>query len=158
MEFDTDNRAWAERVFGNCWEESCARMRGRLGEAGNVITVCDREADIFEFLHYLTAHSRRFVIRACSDCALVTTDGAHLWDAVSARPVLGTRSVHVEQRGGQRASISQRERLPRKAREALVERRPPAGKAAEYGPVAVRAVLVREPSPPKAWRRWSGCC
>jgi hypothetical protein len=137
------------------WEESCARMRGRLGEAGNVITVCDREADIFEFLHYQAKHRQRFVIRASNDRALVTTEKKYLWAALGERPVLGTRTVHVEQRGGQRASISQSERLPRKARETSVELRsaqvvlrPPDGKAADYAPLAVNVVLVREPNPP----------
>ena len=138
------------------WEEACDRVRGRLGTMANVITVCDREADIFEFLHYQVERQQRFVVRACSDRALVTAEEQHLWAAVEARPVLGTRMVAVEQRGGQRGSVSQSERLPRRAREALVELhaaqvvlKPPAGKAADYTPIAVNAVLVREAHAPE---------
>lgn len=137
------------------WEEASERVRGRLGTTDNVINVCDREADIFEFLHYQVERRQRFVERACNDRSLVTAEERHLWAAIEAQPVLGTRTVVVEQRGGQRASIGQNERAPRRAREALVELRaaqvvlkPPAGKATDYAPLAVNAVLVREPNAP----------
>jgi len=32
------------------------RMSDRLGEMGNVLTVCDREADIYEYITYLANH------------------------------------------------------------------------------------------------------
>jgi len=140
------------------WEEACERVHERMGSMKNVITVADREADIFEFLHYLSKGSQRFVIRASNDRVL-TTQERHLWNALETRPVVGTRTVTIRQRGGQRASISQNERYPRRAREAFVELRaaavevkPPAGKATDYAPVAVNAVLVRETQAPEGER------
>jgi hypothetical protein len=138
------------------WEESCERVRERLGSMANVITVADREADIFEFLHYLSKGGQRFVIRACNDRVLTTTDERYLWAALETQPVVGTRTVTIRQRGGQRGSVTQSTREPRRAREAHVELRaaaielkPPAGKATDYSPVALNAVLVREAEPPE---------
>jgi hypothetical protein len=138
------------------WEEACERVRGRMGSVANVITVADREADIFEFLHYLSKGGQRFVIRASNDRVLMTTDERYLWAALETQPVLGTRTVTVRQRGGQRGSVTQSERMPRRAREAHVELRaaalvlkPPAGKATDYAPVALNAVLVREAQAPE---------
>jgi hypothetical protein len=138
------------------WEEACERVRERLGSMANVINVADREADIFEFLHYQSKGGQRFVIRACNERVLTTTDERYLWAALETQPVMGTRQVTIRQRGGQRGSVSQSEREPRRAREAHVELRsaavvlkPPAGKATDYAPVALNAVLVRECHPPE---------
>ena len=136
------------------WEESCERVRERLGSMANVITVADRESDIYEFLHYLVAGSQRFVVRACQDRALTTTDVGHVWAALEARPVLGMRAVTIRQRGGQLGSVRQSEREPRCAREAQVELRgatlelkPPSGKATAYSPLTVNVLLARERQP-----------
>lgn len=138
------------------WEEACERVGERLGSMANVITVADREADIFEFLHYLSQGRRRCVIRASSDRVLTTMENRTLWATLEAQPVMAERAVVIRQRGGQRGGVKQSERSPRKAREARVEVRsaavvlkPPAGKATEYGPVALNAVLVREMRPPE---------
>lgn len=127
-----------------------------MGSMSNVVTVADREADIFEFLHDLSASGQRFVIRAKSDRALTTVAGEHLWDFLESQAVVGTRTVTIRQRGGQRGSVTQSAREPRTARLAHVELRacalvlkPPAGKAKDYGPVALNAVLAREALAPE---------
>lgn len=137
------------------WEEATKRTLERLGTTDNVIHVADREADIFEYLSYLKTGRQRFVLRACSDRALMTADGRHLWESLEAQAVVATRTVLVEQRGGQAESISQPKRGARRAREAVVELRaavvklkPPLGKAAEYPAFEVHAVLVRESDAP----------
>ena len=43
-------------------------MDERLGEIQKrVITVCDREADIWHYLHYKVSHGQRFVVRAAQN-------------------------------------------------------------------------------------------
>ncbi|MDI9819922.1 IS4 family transposase, partial [Legionella sp. PL877] len=54
-----------EEKHSYSWIESSQKRRERLGELTTpVITVADRESDIFEFLHDLIESNERFVIRA----------------------------------------------------------------------------------------------
>ncbi len=47
------------------WQAASQRMNARLKNPQSVITVCDREADIFEFLNYNCTHENRYIVR-CS--------------------------------------------------------------------------------------------
>jgi hypothetical protein len=131
-------------------------MEQRLKSMSNVVTVCDREADIFEFLQFQTSRSHRFVVRAAQDRRLETADG-RLWSRVSEQPVLGTRRVTIAQRGAQRESITQRARPARKGRVATVEiraarvaLRPPKNRKVEGATaIEVNAVYVSELAPPE---------
>ncbi|EDM9328809.1 IS4 family transposase, partial [Salmonella enterica subsp. enterica serovar Kentucky] len=50
------------------WQQASERMAERLGEIQKrVITVCDREADIWHYLHYKVSHGQRFVVRAAQN-------------------------------------------------------------------------------------------
>jgi len=50
------------------WIESSQNRRSRLGEiSARIVTVADRESDIFEFLHDLKVHEEAFVIRSQHD-------------------------------------------------------------------------------------------
>ena len=52
------------------WQHATERMRTRYGDQPNVITVCDREADVYDYLTYLVDTKERFVIRAASKSGL----------------------------------------------------------------------------------------
>lgn len=63
------------------WQRASERVTKRLGGTmGRVISVCDREADIYEYLQYKIEQEQRFVVRASRDRALDSTV-RHLWDA-----------------------------------------------------------------------------
>jgi hypothetical protein len=79
------------------WESSSCRMAELLGDMSHVITVCDREADVFEFLEYHRRENRRFVVR-CSQNRVLSS-GRMLWDEMEEMPVLGYRKIEIEQRG-----------------------------------------------------------
>lgn len=50
------------------WQQASERMAERLGEIQKrAITVCDREADIWHYLHYKVSHGQRFVVRAAQN-------------------------------------------------------------------------------------------
>lgn len=145
-------RAYRERESFK-WEAANERVRHRIAEMARVITVCDREADLYDFIKHLHGHGQRHVVRACANRELETVDG-RLWETVEKSPVLGERTVHIQQRGGQLGGGGQKERLPRKGREASVTLRSakvqikaPRDHDGE-APIALTAVLVREEGAP----------
>lgn len=140
------------------WQQAHECMTARLHTTTNVISVADREADVFEYLHYLDTNNQRFVVRAAQDRALEpleTTDG-QLWQFMAKQPVIGTRTVEIRQRGAQRATSGQKQRPARKARTAQLEVRAaqttlrvPKSKAGECNRIVVRVVYLLEIDPPE---------
>ena len=89
------------------WEEASREVRRRLGSASmdRVIAVCDREADVFEYLTYKISNKQRFVVRASWDrnvCVAKNGKKCHLWDVMKAAPVRKRISVTVPQKGGRK--------------------------------------------------------
>jgi hypothetical protein len=85
------------------WEAAMERVSGRLGQAmSRVITVCDREADVYEFLEYNYRKGYRYVVRAERDRAVEEGHGC-IWEMMGSQPVLGRMVVDVAQRGGRKA-------------------------------------------------------
>lgn len=86
------------------WEAASRKMAERLTEStlANVLSICDREADIFEYLTYKTEHKQRFVVRS--------RKSRHIEEAVAklheyghALQCAGSRELLVEQKGGRKA-------------------------------------------------------
>ncbi len=85
------------------WQRSSENIESRLGlQMGKTISVCDREADVFEYIRYKQLHCQRFVVRATQNRVLVDDDRL-LFYAVSQEAALGTYVVDVPQRGGRKA-------------------------------------------------------
>jgi len=76
------------------WIESSQNRRKRLGNLDvPVITVADRESDIFEFLHDLISHEEQFVVRAQHDRFTgehYSKKAEQLTSLLDKEPVLGT--------------------------------------------------------------------
>jgi hypothetical protein len=146
-------RAYEEKESAR-WEQATERMATRLLRSDNVITVCDREADIYEFLTYLISHGHRFVIRAAQDRCLATRKG-HLFDVMAKLPVVGKRMIHIAQRGAQRATGKQKKRASRPARDACmviratwVELARPIGRRQGPESTGISVVYLRESHAP----------
>jgi hypothetical protein len=132
------------------WQRSSERLRERLGAElfSNTISVCDREADVYEYLQYKLAHQERFVVRAAWDRRVEVEGGSgpkQLFSAMANAPTLGTLTVEIPQRGGRPA---------RKAtvvlRAAKVQlRQPRAHRKGLAKALEVNAIAVREEHPPK---------
>jgi hypothetical protein len=137
-----DKRAYVEKESFK-WQFSSECLRGRMGlSMERVISVCDREADVFEYLFYKSKHVERFIVRASASRIVKTSSCNLLWDEMRTQPILGTTSVKIEQRGGT---------YDRKGRTAEVSIRacrvtlkPPDGKRATYAPITLFAVYARE--------------
>ena len=84
------------------WQQSSENIACRLGDQlAKTISVCDREADIFEYVQYKLDHNQRFVVRAAKNRLLIG-ESQLLFDALAAEPVLGKYTITVPQRGGRK--------------------------------------------------------
>lgn len=102
----------AERVYEDKesfkWQRASQRLAERMGEAmSRVISVCDREADVFAYLAHKVECGERFVVRAA--CNRRTEDEVlgGLFEQLEAAPVVGHERVRIPQRGGRRARDAQ---------------------------------------------------
>ena len=123
------------------WQRASERMAARLGETqGRVLSVCDREADVYEYLQSKVGRGERFVVRASSD-RRVSGEASHLFEAVGRAPVLGGHTVKVPRRGGVKARRARQAAL--EVRAVQVEFRGPK-RAPGLGSMRVNAVLATE--------------
>lgn len=85
------------------WEQTANTLATRLGSTlANVISVCDRETDIYEYLHYKQKHTQRFVVRSMQSRCINEHDNK-LYDYARQCQSAGSRVVKIPQRGGRKA-------------------------------------------------------
>lgn len=159
---EAERRSAATGSESDKWELARQRAANRLADAAptRLITVADREADIYDFLRAHADNHQGCVIRAKHD-RVIELDGApagRFIDQLESAPIVGHRAVVVQQRGGQGCSVGQKPRDPRKQHTVEVEVRviqnmqvaPPSKRPNGTGEVLIiNAVLVRgaEPQP-----------
>jgi len=104
-----------------------------------LVSVADREADVYEFFHLALSDSKgpKLLVRAEQDRLLADGQG-HLWPVVASQPLAGTQEIQVPRRGSSPARVARLE-----VRHAEVLLKPPQGKS-QYGPLKLWAVLAQE--------------
>jgi hypothetical protein len=108
-----------------------------------VITVCDREADIYEMFVLAQEKDAGLVVRASADRALVDKDWGKLWLKVENQPVAATQILVVPKKGQQ-----EKRTVTVTVRFTTVTLRPPwRPKGKKLPAIALNAVLVREDNP-----------
>lgn len=138
------------------WTAALKAMEGRLASMGNIVTVCDREADIYDFLFHQFNRGYRFVVRATHD-RKTNGSGETLSQRINTTPVVAEHVVEIGQRGRQYAHRGQQSRKARQSRRAMTEIRamgvelsaPSTAVGDSAKPIAVNVVLVSEPNPPE---------
>jgi hypothetical protein len=109
------------------WEQASRKVAERLGDTmEHVISVCDREADLYEYLTYKTDNNQRFIVRSMQTRCIEESDDK-LYSFGSSLKSAGERTVPVMQRGG------------RKAREAICDIR--------YAPVTLKVPSTKKGEP-----------
>lgn len=85
------------------WQQASISMSERLGDIQErVISVCDRESDVYEYLQYKLANQQRFVVRSTYSRRIEESgDKLHTFSGELAPA--GQRTVHVPQKGGRKA-------------------------------------------------------
>jgi hypothetical protein len=137
------------------WESALRRVVERVPFMDKVISVTDRESDIYEYLWYLTQRGLRCVVRASSDRRL-DKEVQTLWDVVAQAPKLGERTVQIQQRGALESGPLRQRRPARQQRQATVEVRacpvtlktPHSRRSDVRSPVTLNAIYVREREAP----------
>lgn len=122
------------------WERASIQVAARLGDTmSRMISVCDREADLYEYLSYKLQHDQRFVVRAKADRRIRESE-SNLFEILEKESThLCGYTVQVPQRGGRparRARVS--------LRSVAVAVMPPAGSLAASSPLQLNAVLAEE--------------
>jgi hypothetical protein len=146
--------------------ESRLWLRGtqHLPRDWNLIDVCDRGADTFEFLEHACGSGRRFVVRSAYNRSIHTAQDPTaprglLHTFARTLPALAQRTVKVSRRLVEKKPKRKgpKKVVERKKREALVQiaaapvlLRAPSSKNGEHGnqPLALWVVRVWEPHPP----------
>jgi hypothetical protein len=126
------------------WLQAFAQTLALAPAGVEVITVCDREADIYEMFAFAKEHETPLLVRATSDRALLDGETRRLWPKVERQPIAGQLVVHIpgnSQRPARQATVS--------VRFTAVKLRPPwRPNGLKLPSVTLTAILVREEDPP----------
>ncbi|HEX5501893.1 MAG TPA: IS4 family transposase [Thermomicrobiales bacterium] len=138
-------RATAEKESQR-WLTAWRAAQAAVPAATAVVTIADREADIYDFFAQPRRPGGEFLIRAAQDrCVQRGGEAGRLWATLRRAPAGGTLEVAVprgDDRPARRATLT--------LRWASLALRPPRNRPKREGlaPVAVRAVLAEEAAPP----------
>jgi hypothetical protein len=122
------------------WEQASEQMAKHLGPVmQRTLSVCDREADVYEYLLYKLRENQRFVVRAQVDRRVLHSD-FKLFEALEREAsALCCYTVQIPQRGGRQAREAKL--LLRRATLTLLA---PAGRSVAPGSLKVNVVLAEE--------------
>ena len=132
-----------ERKESYRWLQAFEQTLALAPPGVEVITVCDREADIYEMFALAQEREAPLLVRASSDRALLDDEVRKLWPKVAAQPVTGYLTVGIlgnDKRQARQATVS--------VRFTSVTLRPPwRPNGWKLPPVTLNAILVREENP-----------
>ncbi len=156
-EFNTEQRGEKDEAESAKWVKGLLRAKeiGEACEGTRVISVCDREADIWEFLREAAENGDEAVVRSKKgNERCVVEDGEDgkecLWKHIQKQPVLGNKTIEIRACGGKRKRESREAEL--EIRAAMVRVIPPVRESSQ-SPIEVLGVSVYEPQPPEGKER-----
>ena len=121
------------------WQRSSEAMAKRLGDTlQQTISVCDRESDIYEYMHYKVTAGQRFVVRTHYNRKLENT-ALKLFDFTHDLEGAGTYEAVIEQKGGRAARTATMELAYAPVRVLAPDR-----KQGDYSPIELTVVTCRE--------------
>jgi hypothetical protein len=127
------------------WLQSLEKTIELTPENVQVVTVCDREADIYEMFVLGQEQHASLLVRASENRSLQDDEVKHLWAKVEQKPIVGELDVHL--RGNQKR---QERQTKVSIRFCSVKLRPPWRPEKKKLPVVnLHAILVREEHPPE---------
>jgi len=127
------------------WLATLEQTLALTPEPVQVVTVCDREADIYELFALAAKRQASLLVRASADRCLAENKVKHLWEKVERRRQVGELTVEItgnQKRPARQATLS--------LRFCQVTLKPPARPRSQekLPPVTLTAILVREEHPP----------
>ncbi len=152
-EFNTEQRGEKDEAESGKWMKGLLRAREIREACGGtrVISVCDREADIWEFLQEASENGDEVVVRSKKgNGRCVVEDGEKgkecLWKYMEKQPVLGRRTIEIRACGGKRKRDERKAELEIRA---VGVRVVPPMRESSRSPIEVLGVSVYEPQPPE---------
>lgn len=83
------------------WQKAQEALSARMNSTSNLIDVCDREADIYEYLDHQINAKNRFLVRA-SENRLLNKPNGKVKDIIGSLDISGYYSVDIKQKGGRK--------------------------------------------------------
>lgn len=125
------------------WQRSSEAMSHRYASVmDNIISVCDRESDMFEYISYKMTQHQRFVVRAKHE-RIVNAQGDTLSPYIESQSSVLSYEVKIQQKGGRKSRIASVA-----VRYALVTISPPK-KHKKIGSTTLIVISCNEISPPE---------
>lgn len=88
------------------WQRSSEAMSLRYASVmDNIISVCDRESDMFEYIDYKNKQNQRFVVRAKHE-RMVNVQGDRLTPYIEKQSSALSYQVNIQQKGGRKSRIA----------------------------------------------------
>ena len=84
------------------WQKNIEELSVRMGSLNNVLDICDREADIYEYLNYQVSQGHRFLVRAKENRSL-NKPANKLKTLINNIEPQGHYTVQIMQKGGRKA-------------------------------------------------------
>jgi len=84
------------------WQKSQEVLSSRMDSMENIIDICDREADIFEYLDHQTGVNHRFVVRA-SENRLLNNPQGKVRDIINSLTAEAYYQIDIKQKGGRKS-------------------------------------------------------
>lgn len=127
------------------WEKNSHDLEKRLGsKLVDTISVCDREADIYEYIQYKLANNQRFVVRASYDRKLKNTI-EDLFEHVGNEETLGVYTIEVAQKAKRKKRLVELEIKAKEVTFIPPKRRSDA--PTKLQPITLNVVIAKEKNP-----------
>jgi Transposase DDE domain len=128
------------------WERNTLELEKRLGpKMSDVISVCDREADIFEYIQYKIDQGQRFIVRAKHNRKLEGNND-YLFKILPSAIPLGTYTIEVAQKANRK---KRQVTLELKATSVTFSPSVRRAKDRELKPMTVNVVIAQEKNSPE---------
>lgn len=127
------------------WEKNSQELEKRLGsKLADTISICDREADIYEYIQYKVMKGHRFIVRASHDRRLKDAT-EELFEHVGNEKNIGTYKVEIAQKAQRKKRTVE---LEVRAKEVTLK--PPKRRAdalTKLQEITLNVVIVKEKEP-----------
>ena len=127
------------------WEKNTHHLEARLGsKIKDTISICDREADVYEYIQYKLRHNQRFIVRGTHDRKLINST-EYLFQHVANEKPMGTYTIEVAQKNKRKKRTVE---LEIKAKEVTFT--PPKRNSIatiKLEPITLNVVIAREKNP-----------
>ena len=130
------------------WIEALREAAKLQSKDNRVVTVCDREGDIYEFFQEACSLGTYFLVRASHPRKSLDSESLTVFESVASERPAGSIKVKIPSRAGQKARIAELDVRYRKLTLKPAYRRK-AGVSVPLEPLEVWMVMVEEANPPK---------